>query len=269
MTTPRWLVAAGAVAALLLALAGCATQTQYNSSAVDFLYPEKTKPVKAPTQPVLSLPLKVGVAFVPESRAQRARTPWKTLMGSLASDKAPPSVLTERQKTELMQKVAGYFANYYFVSGVEVIPSAYLRPGGSFDNLDQIRAIYGVDVIVLVGYDQMQFTDQNAASLLYLTVVGAYVVKGEKNTTQTMMDAVVYDIASRKMLFRAPGLSYVRGSATPISQSEELWRDSAEGFRTASIDLILNLDDQLSLFREQVRKDPGRYGVVLPPHLRR
>jgi len=251
--------------ALALALTGCATQAHYNSNAVDFLFPEKTKLVKSSTVPVMALPLKVGIAFLPESRAQRARTPWKTFMGSLASDKAPPTVLTERQKTELMQKVAGYFANYYFISGVEMIPSAYLRPGGSFDNLDQIRAIYGVDVIVLLGYDQMQFTDQNAASLLYLTVVGAYVVKGEKNTTQTMMDAVVYDIESRKMLFRAPGVSYVKGSATPINQSEELWRNSAEGFRTASVDLILNLDDKLTRFREQVRKDPGRYGVVLQP----
>jgi len=265
MTTYMRLVGAGAVAALLLALTGCATQTRYNSSAVEFLYPEKSKPVNASTVPVLSIPLTVGIAFVPEARPQRARTPWQSLMGTLASDSVPAPVLTERQKGELMQKVAGYFRNYYFISDVELIPSAYLTPGGSFENLDRIRAIYGVDVIALLGYDQVQFTDQSASSLLYLTVVGTYLVKGEKNTTQTMMDAVVYDIGSRKMLFRAPGQSYVKGSATPVNQSEGLRRDSTEGFRSAAIDLILNLDDQLALFRERVKKQPGRYKVVQPP----
>jgi rhombotail lipoprotein len=253
---------AGALALLLAALAGCATQTQYNSSAVDYLYPGKSRPVEVPSVPVMSIPMKVGIAFVPESRPQRARTPFQTFMGSLASDGAPRAVLTERQKTELMQKVAGYFRNYPFISGVEIVPSAYLKPGGSFDNLDQIGAMYGVDAIALLGYDQVQFSDQGAGSLLYWTIVGAYVVKGEKNTTETMMDAVVYDIKSRKMLFRAPGVSKVKGSATPVNQSEELRRDSEEGFRTAAVDLILNLDDQLISFRDRVKREPERYKVV-------
>jgi rhombotail lipoprotein len=183
-------------------------------------------------------------------------------MGSLATGSAPRAVLTERQKTELMQKVAGYFKNYSFISSVEIIPSAYLKPGGSFENLDQLGAMYGVDAIALLGYDQVQFTDQGASSLLYLTVVGAYMVRGEKNTTETMMDAVVYDIKSRKMLFRAPGVSQVKGSATPINLSEELRLGSEEGFRTAAVDLILNLDDQLISFRDRVKKEPERYKVV-------
>jgi len=40
---------------------------------------------------------------------------------------------------------------------------------------------------------------------------------------------------------------------------------SAEGFRTAAIDLILNLDDQLALFREKVKREPGRYKLVRQP----
>lgn len=255
----------GAVAVLLAALMGCATQSHYNSSAVDYLYPERSKPVEVPSVPVMSLPIKVAIAFVPEARPQRAQTPWNLFMGSLASGRPPAAVLTEQQKSELMQKVAGYFKNYSFIGTIEIIPSAYLRPGGSFANLDQLGAMYGVDAIALLAYDQVQFTDQDTSSLLYWTIVGAYVVRGEKNTTQTMMDAIVYDIKSRKMLFRAPGVSQVRGSATPVNQSEELRRNREEGFRTAAIDLILNLDDQLIAFRDRVKKEPEQYKVVQRP----
>ncbi len=41
--------------------------------------------------------------------------------------------------------------------------------------------------------------------------MGAYVVKGEKNETRTLMDAVVYDIRSRALLFRASGESGIIG----------------------------------------------------------
>jgi len=57
----------------------------------------------------------------------------------------------------------------------------------------------------LISYDQTQFTDQGVLTLAYWTIVGAYVVQGEKNDTQTMVDAVVYDIPSRKMLFGLQG----------------------------------------------------------------
>jgi len=253
---------------LLLLLAGCATESHYNSSAVDFLYPGKSNPVEEPSIPVMSIPMKVGIAFVPESHAGRARSAWQNLMGITGPAGAPRAVLTEKQKTDLMQKAAGYFRNYPFISGVEIIPSAYLKPGGSFDNLDQLRLIYGIDAIALLSYDQVQFTDEGASSILYWTIIGAYVIKGEKNTTQTMMDAIVYDIKSRKMLFRAPGVSQVHGSAAPVNLSVELRRDSEEGFRAAAVDLILNLDDQLIAFKDNVRRQPEQYKVVEQPGYR-
>lgn len=52
---------------------------------------------------------------------------------------------------------------------------------------------------------------------------------GEKNTTQTTLDAVVHDIKSRTMLFRAPGVSQVKGSAAAASLTGELRRDSEQG----------------------------------------
>lgn len=222
-------------------LAGCASQNTRHTavSVVDYLYPNTKDPIVTPGVPLLTLPLRVGVAFVPGTGPH----------GGAAS-------LTEKKKNDLMEEVAGHFRKYAFVKSIELIPSAYLRPRGSFANLDQLRTMYGVDVIALLSYDQVQFTDQGALSLTYWTIVGAYVVPGEKNDTTTMLDAVVYDIASRKMLFRAPGVSSIKGRATLVNLSEELRRDSEAGFDQAARQMVANLDAQLALFREKVKARP-------------
>jgi rhombotail lipoprotein len=161
-----------------------------------------------------------------------------------------------------MEEVADHFKTYAFVKAIEIIPSAEFTPGGSFADLDRIRAVHGVDVIALLSYDQVQFTDEGMLSLTYWTVVGAYVVAGEKNDTHTMLDAVIYDIKSRKMLFRAPGTSHVKGSATPADLSEKLRADSDKGFTEAAKSMIINLDVQLARFKERVKESPTEYKVI-------
>ena len=61
--------------------------------------------------------------------------------------------------------------------------------------------------MALVSYDQVANTSEKTSSLLYWTIVGAYVVKGNKNDVQTFVDTAVFDMATRKLLFRAPGVS--------------------------------------------------------------
>ncbi len=246
----------GAVFLMLFLLVSCAgQQTRSRSSVVDYLYPDKEEAAIEPSIPVLHVPIKVGIAFVPEQRRHaRGHSIWTS---------APALTgLTETDKSQLLEKVAGNFRAYDFVSDIEVIPSAYLTPGGSFQNLDQIRTMYGVDVIALVSYDQVQFTDEGMLSLTYWTLVGAYVIAGEKNDTSTMLDTVVYDIPSRKMLFRAPGTSRVRGRATPINLSEELRADSLAGFHEATAAMIANLDLQLQRFREKLKRHPEAARIV-------
>ena len=230
-TKLRWRVV-GVVSALLILVVGCATQARYYSSVVDYLYPG-TSPIERPAVPVMSIPMKVAIAFVPDTNNQRQRTLWQEFHQGRAST-STGMVLTEKQKIDLMQEVSSHFRKYPYIGSIEIIPSAYLMPKGSFANLDQIRTMYGVDAVALLAYDQVQFTDEGAASFLYWTIVGAYVVPGEKNATQTMMDAVIYDIKSRKMLFRAPGLSQIKGTATPVNLSEQLRRDSEQGFQEAA-----------------------------------
>lgn len=228
-----------------LLVAGCATnQARHNStSVVDFLYPDTQDPIVTPGVPVLTLPLKVGIAFAP-------------------SNNNYDTTLTEQRKMELMNQVGDHFKQYPYVKDIEFIPTAYLRTKGGFANLDQIRTMYGVEVIALVSYDQVQFTDEGILSLTYWTIVGAYIVPGEKNDTHTMLDTVVVDIKSRKMLFRAPGIGHVKGLATPINLSEQLRADSRSSFDKATVEMINNLDQQLASFKDKVKARPEEYKVV-------
>jgi len=232
---------------LIILVAGCAgTQSRHTTtSVVDFLYPNQTDPVTDQGTPVLNLPMRVGIAFVPDKPGQ-----------------APARALTESKKAQLLDRVAEHFRALDYIKSIEIIPSAYLTPKGGFENLNQVRTMYGVEAIALVSYDQAQFTDEGMASILYWTIVGAYVVPAEKNSTATMVDAVVMHIPSRKMLFRAPGVSQVQGSSTPINLSEELRLDSEEGFNEAVDKMIVNLDAGLVAFREKVKESPEEYTVV-------
>lgn len=248
-----------AMGLLSLVIAACATTTRNATSVVDYLYPDSNK-AETPSVPVLTLPLRVGIAFTPGD-VSVARSGTSRLVRPLNLRSGGQLVLTEKKKVDLMEEVAKHFRKYPFVKDIEVIPSAYLSPRGSFANLDQIKTMYGVSAIVLLSYDQTQFTDEGALSLTYWTIVGAYLVKGEKNDTHTMLDAVVYDIPSRKMLFRAPGTSLIKGSATPVNLSEQQRADSEAGFEKAAKEMIANLDVQLSAFRERVKERPTEYKV--------
>lgn len=233
---------------LLLLFTGCASRTKnYSSSVVQYLYPNQEEVIETPAIPHLTLPLHVGIAFVPENTKKRNQP------------------LTERNKMVLMKSVSEHFKKYEFIKSIDLIPSAYLTPEGSFTNLKQIQTMYGIDVITLLSFDQSQFTDEGLATITYWTLVGAYVIPGEKNDTHTMLDAAVYDIKSRKMLFRAPGTSRIKSNATPVNLAEQHRLDAENGFALASKELILNLDLQLELFREKVKEEPEDYQIEHSP----
>ncbi len=221
---------------------------------MQFLYPDTVNYVENVAVPELALPLRVGVAFVPPGGERRAGYSY-----SAATD------ITPAEQRRLLENVADKFRALPFVAEIQVIPTAYLRPGGGFANLDQIRAMFGVDVVALVAYDQVQFTDENFLSLAYWTIVGAYIVQGEKNDTQTLMDATVYDIASRRLLFRAPGVSRVNASATPVGLDAALRADRETGLALATEDLAKNLDGELASFRARIKERPEAVKIVHRP----
>jgi len=232
--------------ALAFVVTGCASShRQIKSNALDYLYPSGAEAAPA-TDVRLKVPVRVGIAFAPP------RPGWQ-------------ESFTEEQKQALLAKIAAAFRERSIIGSVQEIATMYLQPG--FADLDRVAAAYGFDLIALVSYDQVQFTDTSAASLAYWTIVGAYVVKGEKNETKTMLDAAVFDVPSRAMLFTASGRSGVSGSATPFGAERALRSRSDEGFRQATDDLIVNLNTSLEAFRAQAASGtvhgPGTPAVTI------
>lgn len=230
-------------AVLILALAGCAAlnhhrDATHTGSVVDYLYPNaKEAPQLQPTTTRLRLPVRVGIAFVPSSGSGIA--------------------LPEAEKQKLLERVKASFSQHPYIGGIEVIPSQYLRSKGGFDNLDQAARMFNVEVIALLSTDQVQFNDANMLSFLYWTIVGAYIVQGDQYDIQTMIDASVFDVASRKLLFRAPGTSRVKGSATANGFSEEARAGRLDGYNKAIDALIPQLQAELGRFKERIKADAG------------
>jgi rhombotail lipoprotein len=228
----------------LLALGGCASMfgnhggSRQAGSVVDYLYPDAKEPPKMEASVTrLRLPVRVGIAFAPGG-------------GNGAG-------LPEAAKTQLLERVKASFGQYDYIGSIEVIPSSYLRPRGGFANLDQVARMFNVDVIALVSYDQIRFNDSNRLAVLYWTVVGAYLIKGDQYDVQTMVDAAVFDVRSRKLLFRAPGTSQVKGSSTLAGYSKEVRGAQSDGYVQAVDQMIPQLQAQLAGFKERAKSDPS------------
>lgn len=239
-----------ALSIALLFLSGCSTfqsllginysnQQRSQSSIVEYLYPNNRGEIKIkPDVPRLSLPLRVGIAFVPEGCGTFFRHD-----------------LNEELKTSLLANVSRQFETRDIIEKVDVIPSTYLRRKGSFTNLRDIKQQFNIDVVVLLSYDQVQYTEKNILSAIsYWTIVGRYVIEGEQNDSITLINATIYDIDSEKLLFDSSGYSTVKSQAASAFMSEEMRLNSQKGFALAIDDLIGNLDQDLDAFKEKVRE---------------
>jgi rhombotail lipoprotein len=72
------------------------------------------------------------------------------------------------------------------------------------------------------------------------------------------MDAVVYDIGSRTMLFHAVGQSSIKGSSTLMEVDKALRKRNADGFKRATTDLVANLATSLDQFAATIVNDEVR-----------
>jgi rhombotail lipoprotein len=221
------------------------SQNNVSSSLVDYLYPEGMKNPVVQTTPLLQLPLRVGIAFVPgpENRA---------------------ATLNAATRQRLLGTVADHFKQREYISDIEVIPDAYLAGGKGFDTLERVAGLYGLDIIALVSYDQQSFTADTKASFWYWTIVGAYVVEGSKNDVSTFVDTAVFDIPTRSLLMRAPGTSQLSGKSTAVDVAESLADNRVQGFEEA----MQNMTDNLSVELDQLqaRVEAGEAGEVQIAH---
>lgn len=226
-----------------LALGGCASsfphrEVKQSASIVDYLYPRAEQaPQLEPGVAYLRPPVRVGLAFVPTGPRVRA--------------------LPETEKMKLMERVKAAFSQHAYIGSIEIIPTQYLQPGGGFANMEQVARMFNVDVMAMVSHDQVQFNDSNSLAVLYWTIVGAYVVHGDEYDVQTMIDVSVFDVASRKLLFRAPGTSQVKGAASLANFSERSRAAQVEGYGKAVEQLIPQLQGELDKFKERIKADAG------------
>lgn len=235
---------------LSLALWGCTeffrpgeARTGASSSLVDYLYPEGEVPPGFEAQiPQLNLPLRVGLAFVPTREASR-------MYGG-------QPVLSEADKSRLLERVKGKFVDRKYITSIEVIPETYLRSTKGFDGMAQVARLYGVDVMALVSYDQVAAVGDNKLSLTYWTIVGAYVIKGTENEVSTFVDTAVFDVRSRKLLFRAPGVDQRQKSSTAIDSDVKLQGARLDSFGGAVDQMAQNLSTELDLFEKRLKDEP-------------
>lgn len=236
MRTIKFLVLIAAATVLAACSAWYSQQRSgVSSSLVDFLYPEgEIPPPVGDSIPHLQVPLRVGLAFVP---------------GRGGED------VSEVLKTTLLDKTKTAFSSYDFVKEIVVIPDAYLRAGGGWTSLEQVARLYQADVIALVSYDQVANTAENKASLLYWTIVGAYVIEGNNKSVQTFVDTAVFDIPSRRLLFRAPGINRDESSSTLVNLEEEMRESRSKSFAVAFDDMNGNLAVEMEKFRERIKTE--------------
>jgi rhombotail lipoprotein len=231
---------------VVLVAAGCtfmnhSTQTRNSSSLVSFLYPNGSAPPPQNAVPELRVPLRVGLAFLPT----------QTAFGDAQLDAA--------HKQELLERIRQRFADRKFVSEIVIIPDYYLTVSRGFAGLEGVQRLYNVDLMALVSYDQVTYTDDNKWSLGYLTIVGAYVVKGSTNDTTTLVDLAVVDPRTRSLVLRAGGTDTHHQNSTLVNMQRNTRLASAESFDAATQQMILHFDGALTAFETEVHE--GRANV--------
>jgi len=248
---PALLIRTLSLACLAIALSSCVSdgmcmwhcgdQRSGSTPLVEFLYPDgKVPPVDA--TPVLKIPLTVGLSFLP-SRGGYER-------------------LDATQKEQLLASIKEHFRTRPYVRDIQIISEGYLNPHGGFDSLQQLARLQQLDVVALVSYDQVARQSENNRSLAYLTIVGAFLIRGSENETSTLLDLAVLEPSSRSLILRAAGTSHASGSSTAVRQSAEVQQQSTQGLDAAAQDLNLNLDRELTAFAERVKSGTAPVRVV-------
>ena len=219
----------------------CNSSRHSSSSLVEFLYPNGQVPPADNSMPELHVPLRVGLAFLPGQ-------------GAAGPDAA--------QREELLERIRRHFSDRKFVSEIVVIPDYYLTSQRGFAGLEAVQRLYSIDLMALVSYDQVMHTDENGWSLGYLTIVGAYVLKGNRYDVSTLVDLAVVDPATRSLVLRAGGIDTRHGNTTLIDQPREAREAGNSGFSAASDQMVEHFDAALNTFEAEVRAGRANVRVV-------
>ena len=227
----------------LVCLSSCHRHAQNSTSLVEFLYPDGATPPPQDVQPQLHLPLRVGLAFLPSN--------GDTQIGPDAA-----------QKEALLQEIRKRFVSRKFIAEIVVIPDYYMQGRRGFEGLQGVQRLYGIDLMALVSYDQVSHEDDNNWSLGYITIVGAYILKGTRHDVSTLVDLAVVDPATRSLVLRAGGFDTRHGTVALIDENRRLRETAAEGFGVATQQMIDHFDGALTAFESDVREGKANVRVV-------
>lgn len=228
----------------LVCAPGCGTHAHNSSSLVEFLYPNGATPPEQNAIAQLRIPLRVGLAFLPSTEADAA------------------GGLDAAHQEELLEQIRQRFRSRSFVADIVVIPDYYLRNRRGFEGLAAVQRLYGVDVMALVSYDQVIHRDANNWSLGYLTIVGAYVLKGDRHDVSTLVDLAVVDPQSRSLLLRAGGTDTRHGNTTFIDSDRQTREAAATGYDSAASQMIDRFDTALTQFEADVKSGKAAVRVT-------
>ncbi|GMU67859.1 MAG: hypothetical protein AMXMBFR37_01920 [Steroidobacteraceae bacterium] len=209
---------------------GCGEERASSTPLVSFLYPNGQVPAPAEA-PVLPVPMRVGLAFVPGDYGD----------------------LPAGSRYAVLERVRARFADLPYVESITIIPDGYLHARSGFTGLQQVARLQGFDAMALVSLDSVANLSENKASFLYLTIIGAYLVKGSEHETHTLLDLAVVEPHSATLLFRAAGTSALADDSTAVDQSKAIYRQRERGLELASEQLLGNLAAELDSFAARVK----------------
>jgi rhombotail lipoprotein len=227
----------------LACFSSCQRHAQNSTSLVEFLYPNGAPPPAQDAQPQLHLPLRVGLAFLPSNGEPR-----------IGPDAA--------QKEALLQEIRKRFVSRKFIAEIVLIPDYYLQGKRGFEGLEGVQRLYGIDLMALVSYDQVAHEDDNRWSLGYMTIVGAYVLKGTRHDVSTLVDLAVVDPATHSLVLRAGGFDTRHGTVTLVDENRRLRETATEAFAAATQQMIDHFDSALTAFESAVRDGKANVRVV-------
>ncbi len=227
----------------VLSLSGC-TGTNFIQSSSSVPLADVISEVKDSRQVVdkkpLTLPASVGIVFVHGTGYQHL--PDTTL--HMAADKIKEQLLT----------------NPKFVRSVFVVANDDIKTKVSL--LDRIKALYGVDVIVLVSYQQDQRTLQSGmGKIADLTLFGSFLIPAVEIKTSTIIDGKVIHIADNSLMFKASGSDEHSETSTSYSMDGIVVEESIKGLLAATTNFGQSLSQTIASF---VKYDASRAVTASP-----
>lgn len=227
-----------ALAALCLSLTACvgmqsaSIKTVTRQSSLTSYLSSGNTTLSVPQKKPLTLPITVGVAFVPSQNSTQD--------------------LPETTKKKIIDAVCAQLTTHKkYVSNAFPIPTSYLRPQGGISALVPVAKEFDADVVILLATNQSQKQQRNpVAALLDITVIGQYLIPGTSIDTNTVLEAAVLHVPSQALIFRADGADEMKSAASRYGATATAQNDGVTSIENASKKLVVSIAESLIKFEK-------------------